>query len=903
MSTKEYIDRAIQTDNPQVVCASVQVDVPAAPARRLIAAVDIRGEPTTLTELILSPPRLRHQSSASTHSPNAYRDQYDDIESGVEDDVTDMATSLREYKRKPLPYKHFPTGRTLKSSSARIVSLPETSPLYSAKKVVQKTMRVVSQPEHMKSVFSDTSSSFSERQDLSYETLDPFVSESHHRARVRVRSQATDMPQTPSPPSSPESVVIIADRSQLPKGFLRSTLEVDDLQPAHSDDDGWITWAKSPPRPIPALHGPLSLPYARCPSGAEGTIIEEQENLPRMIWGLEGEDVPNIRHRPDSPPITQPAQRKAAPLRSNQPQVPPRFQKLGDEPQSHFVNHSSVSIPKQASQYLPVAEHRQIATHKPGSHADIDFSLPGHGPIDLSDVLRPRRKLRDSSPGQHDVQSNYGDGQILDPSMHVLDGSIAGDWQAAFLAQEHLKSQPIQASTSVASELSDYLTTSVSSSSLSSLQSLASSRSPVAFDSFNRLNNPTSTLTPNLPRRMSALEIAQNYRQQQLGQKSFLPTPPNSSSPLWASRFSPYQGSLVSPDLLAVSGLPAVSAKHLVPQDYQHLDLRHQHNLNSVQLVAHAMSPVIDLNSLRAQARLSVPSLAPAAHIQDPVLRTQDLSAPLYMQDALLDDSANLQHFHPHRQLHARDLPTATGLSPGPPRPPPNTPMSSISHTRRTQIRNAGHTDSATVVQALPSPPSPSHYRPRNESHQERAGLPLSHVLSRRLSSVPEEDAGAYVDTSRSPSPVFSTRSTRSRSFSTSGQRQRQTKTFISDPATLHPENRIHVSMRTPSPGYDRHLLHERNSGVIPAAQVYRPPGKLAPGRGGGSAPGASSRGKNARGQPEGSGENMGRTSRGGRGNRARGAGRGGKRGHSRTPSSIHRNGPERVDGGLSVRS
>lgn len=28
----------------------------------------------------------------------------------------------------------------------------------------------------------------------------------------------------------------------------------------------WLTWTTSPPRPIPALHGPASLPYARCPS-------------------------------------------------------------------------------------------------------------------------------------------------------------------------------------------------------------------------------------------------------------------------------------------------------------------------------------------------------------------------------------------------------------------------------------------------------------------------------------------------------------------------------------------------------------------------------------------------------------------------------------------------------------
>lgn len=40
------------------------------------------------------------------------------------------------------------------------------------------------------------------------------------------------------------------------------------------------------PKPIPALHGPPSLPYARCPSGAEGIVVLEQSALPRMVWGL-----------------------------------------------------------------------------------------------------------------------------------------------------------------------------------------------------------------------------------------------------------------------------------------------------------------------------------------------------------------------------------------------------------------------------------------------------------------------------------------------------------------------------------------------------------------------------------------------------------------------------------------
>lgn len=241
MSEKEYVDCAVQTDGIVQVDAGVQVDDPAATQHhRMIAAVDIRGGPTTLSELILSPPRSRRRStSVSLQNQGAYTEQQlshagdGDVPDG---DSADMGSSIREYKRQPLSYG-LPKGRTLKSVSARIVSLPETATSYSAKKAVEKTRRVVSQPERSKyMVHSDASSPFSDRLDISYETLDPF-SEAHQRTRVRVRSNATDLPHTPSPPSSPESVVIIADKSQLPKGFLRNALE-DDLPSPETTDDG-----------------------------------------------------------------------------------------------------------------------------------------------------------------------------------------------------------------------------------------------------------------------------------------------------------------------------------------------------------------------------------------------------------------------------------------------------------------------------------------------------------------------------------------------------------------------------------------------------------------------------------------------------------------------------------------
>ncbi|CAE6420827.1 unnamed protein product [Rhizoctonia solani] len=63
--------------------------------------------------------------------------------------------------------------------------------------------------------------------------------------------------------------------------------------PAVRHDPDWIFF--DPPRPIPALHGPPSLPYARCPSGAEGVVLDDQQELDGVVWGLSEKD-PRSRH-------------------------------------------------------------------------------------------------------------------------------------------------------------------------------------------------------------------------------------------------------------------------------------------------------------------------------------------------------------------------------------------------------------------------------------------------------------------------------------------------------------------------------------------------------------------------------------------------------------------------------
>ncbi|KAF5370729.1 hypothetical protein D9758_001907 [Tetrapyrgos nigripes] len=172
-------------------------------------------------------------------------------------------------------------------ANRRIVSLPETSPPQRIKVVGNRVVSLSDLPQlspadiSLASDYSECSASLDNSQSLSVVDV--------VRSRSRLRSSLSGSgflgPCTPSPPSSPESVMIIGNDVQVPTSFHK----VNTLVP-EKDTDTVNVRVGSPPRPIPALHGPLSLPYARCPSGAEGTIIEG-EDLSRMIWGLENEEI------------------------------------------------------------------------------------------------------------------------------------------------------------------------------------------------------------------------------------------------------------------------------------------------------------------------------------------------------------------------------------------------------------------------------------------------------------------------------------------------------------------------------------------------------------------------------------------------------------------------------------
>ncbi|KAI5117760.1 hypothetical protein M0805_005191 [Coniferiporia weirii] len=168
----------------------------------------------------------------------------------------------------------------------RLVSLPEQLGLdVLAEKLARSLVtgsRSVSMPSHLRQFVGPNSRDES----VSVQTSSSLPIDEGDSSRLRTYSNwLSDLPNTPSSPSTPDSIEIIENSFHLSDTFLRT--RGGPTKPKEGLDEDWISWAHSPPRPIPALHGPASLPYARCPSGAEGTVIEEPSTVPGLIWGLE----------------------------------------------------------------------------------------------------------------------------------------------------------------------------------------------------------------------------------------------------------------------------------------------------------------------------------------------------------------------------------------------------------------------------------------------------------------------------------------------------------------------------------------------------------------------------------------------------------------------------------------
>lgn len=426
-------------------------------------------------------------------------------------------------------------------------------------------------------------------------------------------------------------------------------------------------------------------------SGAEGTIIEEPDSLPRMIWGL-GHD--------GNAPI--------------------------DRSKSMQPTHSQRKTPHTAQQSL-TSKPVQSAYHRP---ADNQRRSQPTEPVHRSPLL-PRNEtnahIRGLFPPEQVANLPYpcGDDAII--LENLLQDYHAKSWEAGsdfkdlpgtgaqepLYLQNLLPTPPVDTHPSILhgfgltspNNLGPMLAKGPGSSMKLSSRPAAGSPLPQIFI------EPRSSA----PRqRLSAMEIAQQYHRQQLQKQSnMLPTPPSSSSPLWSSAFSPYQESMSSPTnwtspQFTEQALAGIRNQTIGVTDANQ-ELRRQvyeqlHGTDS----SDALAPSIQIGShSRAQTHKSSEvssNTSPAETLRDLLAR----------RDALL---------------------ASVTASPPRPRPPPNTPRGSIS--ARGQATRPGQPYFARPPSSPVSPEARSH----SLSAQQPRSIPLARLIQRRLSAVPEEES------------------------------------------------------------------------------------------------------------------------------------------------------------------
>lgn len=216
VAPKRYVDREVQTD-PELRQA---LTPPASPESQQRSST---LSPVTKTEeLTESEAFSETHSRESTHFGSAYSHPFD--RSNTPSPEPTLASTTRLYKAT------MTLGRTkdiVNTTTSRIVSLPETVSMYSAKTVLKKsTSRVVSMPLSSTEAQNLLSGTF----DDSYDEASLCIASAEGPSRVRVQSQVSEMPHTPSPPSSPESVVIIGNKNHLAENFLRGHRAEDSVQ-------------------------------------------------------------------------------------------------------------------------------------------------------------------------------------------------------------------------------------------------------------------------------------------------------------------------------------------------------------------------------------------------------------------------------------------------------------------------------------------------------------------------------------------------------------------------------------------------------------------------------------------------------------------------------------------------
>ncbi|OAX41084.1 hypothetical protein K503DRAFT_548318 [Rhizopogon vinicolor AM-OR11-026] len=683
MECSKYIERGVQTASPPLTPSATAPDLPEVLVPQASGSLDSYSRPPQeiKTELPSVEPEMP-LSPSSTADDDAYN-QFN-LQNSPASLMCAPLISRRVPRRKLFLVKRRPE---VKDVERRVVSMPGEKSVQHVTSNHPGGSRVVSMPEYIATAADlslDTTVSFSAG--ISFES-------GVEKRRVKVCPAPSDVPRTPSPPSSPESVLIIDSDVQLSDGFLRKKYFP---KITAASGNGWMTWASSPPRAIPALHGPLSLPYARCPSGAEGTIIEEPGNVSRMIWGL-GPDESSRQYRADSEHTDDETHHRASPhLR-----VPPRVQKKN-------VLHKPLQV--RAAANTKKSYQGDVGGGASTTHSHLDHELRIHGYSQGSHLLA----TKDERPS-HGLP--FPDSWIAGPGIPTVreqevqekgSGSSFNDQELLLrvaLAQHSLQNTALN-------------------------QGYPEGLKPV----FPVSNHPrTAPAYPkifveprlneavNAAQRQSALEIAQQYRRRQefhLKQQSALPTPPSSSSPQWSSNFSPYRYPSISPeiDIQGTLGLP----HHILQAQLPFVDATLQarkflYDRQDNNVVPHSFDGNGECGPMPSTRHSSDVSSGLANYLRD----LQTLSSSVLAQQARYSDTTS-----PHLPQH-------------------------VAAARRPV--STGHT---VVSMAPPSPESPGS-RPRSASYQQPRSVPLAQLMQRHLSSVPEEDISGLADASSTSGHQF----------------------------------------------------------------------------------------------------------------------------------------------------
>jgi hypothetical protein len=204
--SKGYSERGVQTASPPLTPSMTASDLPDV-LPFLSGYVQLPQE--TKTEIPSAEPELP-LSPSSTADDGAYSH-------------TSLQKSPVSLMSAPLMSPHVPRRKLflvkrrpeVKDVERRVVSMPEDKNAQYVASDHPSGSRVVSMPEYVATAVDlslDISGSFS--------AGTSFESDVGKR-RVKVCPSASDIPRTPSPPSSPDSVLIINNDAQLSDGFLR----------------------------------------------------------------------------------------------------------------------------------------------------------------------------------------------------------------------------------------------------------------------------------------------------------------------------------------------------------------------------------------------------------------------------------------------------------------------------------------------------------------------------------------------------------------------------------------------------------------------------------------------------------------------------------------------------------